>query len=297
MVDAAPARLPVTVVIPSLGHECLIDTVRWLNSTGPIPAEILICVPKDVSVDANLAAMENVRINWVPFRGQVRQRAEGFRIATNELVLQLDDDLRLSGDDLHQLVVELEDLGPGNAIAPVLMDRSTGDALCRLPSGLRGTVESIIATLLRGARWGASRLGTVSRFGHNYGVDPGAMSAERVAVDWLPGGCILHFRAGLVTDDYFPLQGKAYAEDLIHSWLLTEADVRLWVTRKARCGVTVERGSHHREPLMRQMRAVNYAARVRGLWLATRTVLIAGYVVNAILSRALWALRPRSSRP
>ena len=35
--------------------------------------------------------------------------------------------------------------------------------------------------------------------------------------DWLPGGCILSQKKNLVTYDFYPYEGKAYSEDILHS--------------------------------------------------------------------------------
>jgi len=61
------------------------------------------------------------------------------------------------------------------------------------------------------------------------------MKKNTEEVQWLAGGCILHHRENLIIDDFFPFSGKAYCEDLIHSTLLRNNNVRMWVTKNVVC--------------------------------------------------------------
>ena len=49
-------------------------------------------------------------------------------------------------------------------------------------------------------------------------------------VDWIPGGLILIRKEDCLHYDYFNLPGKAYCEDLIHSQLLKNKGVRLFIS-------------------------------------------------------------------
>ena len=46
-------------------------------------------------------------------------------------------------------------------------------------------------------------------------------------VEWMPGCCILHETQNLALGDYYQRDGKAYAEDLFHSYILGQKGVRL----------------------------------------------------------------------
>lgn len=294
--DATVSEIPVSVVIATLGGPTLMGTIAHLNAAEVRPAEILVCVPKDAWGERPLSIVPNVRVVVLPFRGQVRQRAAGFREASQPYVLQLDDDLEFSGCTLELLLNELAELGPGHAIAPALVVRGSDGAFWKLPTGFSGLLSAAVASLLRGARWGAVRMGTISRLGHNYGVDPNAMTSRRLRVDWLPGGCVLHHRPDLVTEDYFSLPGKAYAEDLIHSHLLAEAGVQLWVTRQARCGVDREPASSPLASLVPRLRAIEFAARRRGVRPSFRAVLVLGYAMSSLVASTRAAIARAHSR-
>ena len=49
-------------------------------------------------------------------------------------------------------------------------------------------------------------------------------------VDWIPGGLLLIRKKDCLDYDYFNLPGKAYCEDLIHSQLLKNKGVRLFIS-------------------------------------------------------------------
>ena len=75
----------------------------------------------------------------------------------------------------------------------------------------------------------------VSLAGTNIGVNPEEVRERVVSVDWQPGGCILHNKKNLILDNYYPYEGKAYSEDLIHSHLLRKSGLSLFVASRSRC--------------------------------------------------------------
>ena len=83
-------------------------------------------------------------------------------------------------------------------------------------------------------------------------------------VDWLPGGCILHYKNQLITSNFYPLDGKAFCEDLMHSLFLRRNGTRLNVTKKARvmCDTTEVRFSF--EQMKRDVLARVHFLRLQG---------------------------------
>jgi glycosyltransferase involved in cell wall biosynthesis len=233
--DAQGAVTPLSVVIATLGGDFLASTIAHLNAGDRPPAEILICIPEAEAARARALEGGNVRLVVTSVRGQVAQRAEGFKRVREPFVLQLDDDMWIDQRDIDLLMVELQRLGPGNAVAPVLRDKLNGRGIHRQHDGVRGVLQSLNATILGGVPWGAGRMGRVSAIGTNFGVDPERATSPVMLVDWVPGGCVLHYREGLVLAAFFPFPSKAYCEDLIHSHLLKARGTRLWVVRDAGC--------------------------------------------------------------
>lgn len=263
--DEEKKVLPITVVIPTLAGEALGQTIATLNDGVMQPYEILICVPVVEALRASAFAGGNVRVVVCEQRGQVAQRALGFTQATQSFVLQLDDDVLVLQDDLQKLIDAQTALGPGHAVAPIYVDRHSGEGLHRLPLGLNGCLRSLRTWLVAGAPWGAARMGRVSPAGTNYGVDASRAKRKIVDVEWLPGGCVLHRRNALVLEPYFPFAGKAYCEDLIHSHLLRRRGVNLRIVIDATCKTYGGARTGNMKEFANDFRARQYFQKIRGV--------------------------------
>lgn len=229
----------VSVVIPTLGGETLRGTIEQLNRGALVPAEILVCIPEEDAFRVKGLSFANVRVVKTHCRGQVAQRAIGFQQVQHPMVLQLDDDILLKEEALQELVCALCELGHGNALSPVYNHAMTGRCIHKMSEGFVGFFKSLYAYVVCGAPWGIKRMGVVTAIGVNYGVDSSYCDAKPFETQWLPGGCVLCFREELIKENFFPYIGKAYCEDIIHSFLRTENGMRLWVIPKAYCLINV----------------------------------------------------------
>lgn len=219
----------LSVVIPTLGGPSLSGTIRRLNAGTVTPSEILVCIPESELVNIRPSGA-NVRVLRTPIRGQVAQRAFGFREAKHPFVLQIDDDMDVESDCLEILLRGLKSLGRQAAISPALFLRDTGE-YAYTPywdsSRIRARIELILLNGLAGYE-----PGRISRAGYNFPLryGPGIQETE-----WLPGGCVLHWRENLLLESFYPWPGKAYAEDLFHSHHLRLRGIRLFVSGQAKC--------------------------------------------------------------
>ena len=228
----------LSVVIPTLGGAPLDETLRALHAGTVVPDEILVCIPVREAATLRELRWPGVRVVATDRRGQVAQRAVGFRQAAHPLVLQLDDDLLVAPSCIELLRSALLRFGPGWAVSPALVDSLTGESVYRMPP--RASLLAWLQfRLLNGAD--GYQPGRVLRSGAAVGVDPLGGEREFVDVEWLPGGCVLHRRDELVLDDFYPFPGKAYCEDIIHSHNLTIRGIRLRVVVAASCVVEVPR--------------------------------------------------------
>ncbi|MES2400028.1 MAG: glycosyltransferase [Pseudomonadota bacterium] len=230
----------ITVVIATLGGKALMSTLSTLNSGSFVPREILVCIPEREADHADFAAAENVSIVATPCRGQVAQRAFGFRQARHEYVLQLDDDMSVEHYCLERLVEASQALGSNVAVSPALIDEHTGRSVYERPRGPKLLLD-IYFWLMNGVN--GYQPGTIDRAGSAVGVDPATAKSRFVEVEWLAGGCILHRRENLVREDFWARPGKAYCEDVVHSHLLRQRGIRLVVDTTARCELEVARQS------------------------------------------------------
>jgi hypothetical protein len=224
----------VSVVIPTLGGSSLNDTIKQLNSGSKVPDEILICIPKEDSYKVRSLVFDNIKIIETPFRGQVRQRAYGFERVKNDLVLQVDDDILLDSDCIKNLVSFIL-LHPDSSVGPKFIERNSGKYISYLymdknNSTLSGRVSYYILNGSKGCI-----PGQLSKAGLYMGLPE--IPDLWLDAGWLPGGCVLHHKKNLVLENYYPVPGKAYWEDLFHADLLRAKGVFLHRVGTASCSV------------------------------------------------------------
>lgn len=221
----------ITVVIPTLGGNCLEKTVELLNKSTITPTEILICIPESESHSFSKPEYENVRVVVTPFRGQVAQRAFGFKKANTDIVMQLDDDIHVEKHCIENLVSLLLNNGPKVAVAPALF--CTINNKFPYINKSQSMISRIYYYILNGKL--GYMPGTVTKAGTEIGVDPSELEEGSCEVEWLPGGCVMHFKNNLFYDNFYPFSGKAYCEDLFHSHYLKLNGIHLLASADAIC--------------------------------------------------------------
>jgi len=224
----------VTVVIATLGGESLALTIERLNSGSVPPDEILICIPAENRDKVKHLHQGNVVILACNVRGQVAQRLFGFQNASHEAVMQLDDDMLLDKFCLERLLATLNAEGFRVAVAPAFINGKTGKSAYAKPDAGR-VVSSIYYWLMNGSAGYAP--GCIDKSGSAVGIDPATSEKILHDVEWLAGGCVLHLRENLVLENFWPLPGKAYYEDVVHSSILVANGIRLVIDPSARCSL------------------------------------------------------------
>jgi glycosyltransferase involved in cell wall biosynthesis len=217
-------------VIATLGGECLSETIEKLNCGTVVPDEILICIPNEFVKNVAKFRYHNVLIVPTECKGQVAQRAIGFQRANGDLVLQLDDDISLENGCIRYLIDELDKLNMNSAVGPTFY--YFGESRSSFYLNKKNIISSIYFRLLN-PRMGY-RQGVITRSAVPIGCYFVEGDASLKKSEWLPGGCILHRKENLVLYDFYPLNGKAFCEDLFHSSLLLEKGVNLFMCNKAR---------------------------------------------------------------
>lgn len=251
--------LPISVVIPTLGGKHLTQTIKKLNENEFIPTEILICIPEEYIKLNDFALSENARLVSIVEKGQVFQRAIGFKNTTQNFILQLDDDVELSSISLKLLYDKLLDLGPNNAVAPIWFDSVSNNAVHNYKIGLRGLIDNIIVFSILGAPWGKKKMGIISKSGVNYGVDQKFMKDELINVEWVPGGCVMYYKQNLCYENYYPFKGKAYSEDLIHSFLLRKKGIKLYIVKDAAAYTPIPLSIFNKQEFESKYNALRYS--------------------------------------
>lgn len=224
----------VTVVIATLGGDSLTLTIARLNSGSVPPDEILICIPAENIEKVKHLQQGNVMILRCNVGGQVAQRLVGFQNASHGVVMQLDDDMLLDRFCMERLLASLHAGGPKVAVAPALIDQKTAESVYK-KLDLGRVTTAIYYWFMNGSKGYAP--GCIDKSGSAVGIDLAASEKILHDVEWLAGGCVLHQRENLVLDNFWPLPGKAYYEDVVHSCILAASGIKLVIDTSARCSL------------------------------------------------------------
>jgi len=262
-----PQPYPMTLVIATLGGESLKATIEAVNRGSIVPSEILVCIPVNEVRKVQNLSYRNVKELVTDGRGQVAQRAIGFRNASHDAVMQLDDDILVDEHCIEHLLKTLRMLGTRVAVAPSLMSLSTGESVYKQPDRNK-IIRKVYYWLMNGSA--GYQPGKIDKSGSAVGIDPKNANNESFDVEWLAGACIMHYRDNLVLDNFYPFEGKAYHEDVIHSYHLKSKGISLKVDSGARCWLDSVPSSGY-EPLeyLRNL-ASDYRARKYSMRLYSR---------------------------
>jgi glycosyltransferase involved in cell wall biosynthesis len=253
--------MKLSVVIPTLGGIQLKDTIEALQNSSIRPMEILICIPNSSELLAEIDLSDNVEIIRTKKKGQVYQRMIGFLAVKGELVLQIDDDIILVKDAIEKLVYCLDSLSGKAAIAPNLLKEGTDQSVFSRNSN---TISRRFSDwILNGKSGYKPGVFSLSGVGFDLNFNFNDKTQGKTVSEWIAGGCILHRSQNLITQDFFPFSGKSYSEDLMHSILLRQNGVKLYVCNNAIAYVGETPYSDSLIEFYRQYQATKYAVNLQ----------------------------------
>jgi len=263
----------LSVVIPSLGTKALNNTISSLNSGSIIPDEILISLPSLEHMNLINISDQNVRLINANCYGQVSQRIYGFKIAQYEYVLQLDDDIIVDIKCIEILMDAIKKTKM-SAFSPYYINFQNNSAHTKK---FHKPIMAIYYWIMNGRKGYVP--GTIAKAGINFGVNKNDIGKElnQIEVEWQPGGCVLHRSKNLIFNDYFPFSGKAYSEDLIHSFLLKKSGVKMVTLLNAYCIIDEDFGV---DSIVNDFRARNYYTSIASL----SKIRMLAYYVSLIIS-------------
>ena len=221
------------IVIPSIGEPSLLLLLSSINDSSLTPANVYIVLRSCDSIKFNSTHFSfPIHILFSSNYGQVAQRQYGFSVAKSPIVIQLDSDCIVPSDmflTLLNVFCQLEQVyGESIALSPAFIDT---DGFMMFSSD---------SFLLRSFRFLYSVLSllypcnNLTAFGFNFPLNLPqnkiSSSSSLFRSDWLPGGCVVHRSSNLINSNYYPFSGKAYSEDLFHSYLLSCNSVKLFCT-------------------------------------------------------------------
>ncbi|MFL0162073.1 glycosyltransferase family 2 protein [Aquirufa salirivi] len=224
----------LSVVIATLGGDSLQATIDSLNQSSIKPEEIIIAIPVGFEERVATISAENVQILVTQSKGQVSQRCEGFSAAKYYFILQCDDDILLAENCIEELMVASNSMGNTCACASSLFFVNSNKSVYQQTN--KGWLTHVYYALLNGRE--GFKEGVVTKAGTEIGVDTSQKTGQDIIpVEWLPGGLVLHRRENLILNNYFPHVGKAYGEDLYHSFELRKLGISLYVVKEAQAWI------------------------------------------------------------
>lgn len=232
----------ISVVIPSIGTRDLTQTIKFINSSSIKIDEIIISVPNDIEIEL-FQKFSNIIIHKSKYKGQVAQRIEGFKIAKNKFIVQMDDDIILEKNCLeimrnfiknnHHIAISahFHNIISKKSIYSKVDNRSFSNFFSlselnyfynKIKMGNKSYLNGDISI---------SGFETYPNFQNH---------KEPFVSGCIPGGCVMHLRKNLILSNFFPFQGKAYCEDLFHSIALKQNNIKLYYHPDAKVFLELE---------------------------------------------------------
>ena len=217
-----------TIVIATAIRPTLNLLLEKINKSTVLPKEVIISIPKNKKYLLDSSKYQfKIKIISKGF-GQVKQRIEGFKVAENSLCIQMDDDISFEKNFLEKFVNSFLKLPYNSVLAPsFFVDKKPFSVLISPKPPFAPLLYFILDGKLK------PKYGAISKSGMPFGINPIYKRSDEslVKTSWIPGACVIHRTPNLLTDWTYPYPGKAYAEDLMHSYLLRAKNIELFVDR------------------------------------------------------------------
>lgn len=253
----------VTIVIPSIGRNNDLDeTIKFLNKGKKKPKQIVAVIPKAELIDLNLSNYKNLIIYVSDQYGQVNQRIHGFNLSKTKFTLQLDDDCFISQNNILELKKSLIQLGKKNCIGPIFFSKSN-QPLHKYNNSFLSNILSLFFEIPMGKK----KMGKTNYMNLNYGIDPNICKDDLTNVEWIPGGCKLMYTSELIKENYYKFSGKAYYEDIIHSRLLKEKQIKMWISKKSTCKTDTVNFTYKEIPFIKNIVRSNFGNKFFKYWI------------------------------
>jgi hypothetical protein len=220
----------LSIVIATLGQINLEETINCLNSGTNKPSKILISIPEPEFSSVVKYNFDNVEYLLSPSRGQVFQRTFAFNFVKTNFALQIDDDILINQNTLIELLYFLKEK-PFASVSPSLLGKKDYKPSNFMTDPKSNLFFRLLFYIVNGKNGFVP--GGLSISGINMGFNFGAEFPYEV--DWLPGGCVMHNTKNLIFYNYYPYSGKAYSEDLLHSYLLAQKGIVMYHYPKLSC--------------------------------------------------------------
>lgn len=223
----------ITVVIPTLGKKNLNKLLKKLVYNNLVK-EILISIPNLSYNKLHIYNSKKIKILVSKFKHQVRQRIICYKKIKTKYTILLDDDVDFDNNFIKNLLKIKIEKGNKSVVGPVYYDHKNFEKIHKNNLSNINIMKQLMQSTILGIPLSKNRMGKISKAGTCYGVDPDFMPKDSIEVDWIPGGCMIISTNQLIHKNYFNISGKAYCEDLIHSYLFKKKNLKLYIHKKSK---------------------------------------------------------------
>ena len=219
-----------SVVIPSIGRNCLVDTIVALNNSTIKPFEIIVVIPEHINFDSTKILMNtNVKIILSKHQHQVLQRIDGYKYISSKInyVCQIDDDVIVNRDTLEKLLKKTDE---ETVVGPIYKFLDSDIIIHSLSYDLKSSsfkrfLKNLVNYYFHKVSFDLKKMGKVSCTSLSFGIPIELNESQYFKVEWLPGGCTMSHKQNLINYNYYPLKGKCYTEDVICSYLRIKKNI------------------------------------------------------------------------
>jgi len=253
--------LNLTVVIPTIGEKKLLKTISCLNNGKIAPKKIIIIIyKKNISkIDNKILKFKNVLVIKTKKQGQVYQRYVGFKNAKTKYVMQLDADCLIKISSIIKMISVMTNKKK-ISVGPCFVNEENFLPMHQFVHKM--SLFNKLKNKILGFPSGLSIMGSISKSATNFGVDYKFLKKDIIEVSWIPGGCMMHHRDNLIQKNFYPYNGKAYCEDLIHSNLLKKKQIKLYIVNKSFCKTSFPEFPNKLKDLLYFIRSYVYTAKI-----------------------------------
>lgn len=215
----------LTIIIATNLKNIQKTNISQINNYASNDIKIILSIPPELDVikTFKLGFSEKILIINSKLTGQVKQRQYAYKFCKTKFIMQMDDDIEFDTKKINTLLLHFRKLPHKSCLAPYL----------NLKHNSFSKISSIARNLFLYSDL-FPKPGSIARSAFpvpyvKLKKSPNTLYEE---VNWLPGGILILRKEDIIKEDYFPFKGKAFCEDLIHSFILKEKGIKLYISNK-----------------------------------------------------------------
>ncbi len=242
------SKIFFSIAIASLSHTKIYKTIKNLEKLKTKPKEVIVCFPTKIKNNYKFKSdFFTIKILYINKFSQTEQRIKAIKNCTSKIVLQMDDDLILKKNCIDEMIKCLINKSKKSVIGAILFDNNVDDLFYRYRykyfyQVLRNFYNHYICL----AQPGIKKMGTLSKIGLNYGIDPKFLSKNIncFECEWLNSFIVGH-KKSMLRQLKYPYKGKAYGEDVINSIYRKKNGIKHYVALKAKFSIRIDKNKNN----------------------------------------------------